>query len=243
MNVLLLCLALIIIVTILLSFKLLQSRQAKTAVYESRSVLFTPAERSFLGVLEQSLDSRYRVFGKVRLGDLVKPVKGLDAGKRTAAMNRINQKHVDFVICTASELSLVGVLELNDQSHERGDRVARDKFVDQVLASAGIPVLNFPARKGYAVQYVRTRLAEMMHTDTKSSAVSPFPPGIVPVNVAPDLLASSKTALSDSDLTLCPKCSAVMVKLSSLKGPEEGKSFWSCSAFTGCGQVMEVGKG
>ena len=193
MNILLLCLAVVIIFTILLSLKLLQSREAKIAGYESRSVLFTPAERSFLGVLEQSLDSRYRVFGKVRLGDLVKPVKGLDAGKRTAALNKINQKHVDFVICTASELSLVGVLELNDQTHERGDRVARDKFVDQVLASAGIPVLNFPARKGYAVQYVRTRLAEMMHTDTKSNAVFPLPPGIEPVNVVPDLLVGSKT--------------------------------------------------
>jgi len=132
---------------------------------------------------------------------------------------------------------------LNDQSHERGDRVARDKFVDQVLVAAGIPVLNFPARKGYAVQYVRTRLAEMMHTDSKSSAVSPLPPGLAPVNVVPDQLAASKNVEYDSGLPLCPKCSAVMVKLTSLKGQAEGKSFWSCSAFTGCGQVMEVGKG
>jgi len=182
MNVLLLCLVVVFVVAILLSLKLIQSRQAKTAEYESRSVLFTPAERSFLEVLEQALDSRYRVFGKVRLGDLVKPDNGSDPGKRTAAMNRINQKHVDFVICTASELSLICVLELNDQSHERGDRVARDRFVDQVLASAGIPVLNFPARKGYAVQYVRTRLAEMMHTDTKSSALFTAAPGITPVD-------------------------------------------------------------
>jgi len=243
MNVLLLGLVVVIVVAILLSLKLIQSRQAKTAEYESRSVLFTPAERSFLEVLEQALDSRYRVFGKVRLADLVKPVKGLDAVQRSAAMYRINQKHVDFVICTASELSLVGVLELSEQSHERGDRAARDKFVDQVLASAGIPVLNFTARKGYAVQYVRTRLAEMMHTDSKLSAVSPLLPGIEPVNVAPDLLVGRNSVSPDSGLPLCPKCSAVMVKLTSLKGQAEDKSFWSCSAFTGCGQVMEVGKG
>lgn len=239
MNVLLLCLAVIIVASILLSLKLIQSRQDRVAGYESRSILFTPAERSFLGVLEQALDSRYRVFAKVRLGDLVKPVKGLDAGKRSAAMNRINQKHVDFVICTASELSPVGVLELDDHSHERGDRVARDKFVDQVLASAGIPVLNFPARKGYAVQYVRTRLAEMMHTDAKSSAVSTA----VPLSAAPDLLADGRGVISGSALPLCPNCSAVMVQLTSLKGQTEGTSFWSCSAFSGCGQVMELGKG
>jgi very-short-patch-repair endonuclease len=135
-------------------------------------------------VLEQALDSRYRVFGKVRLGDLIMPAKARAAGKRAPALNRINQKRVDFVICTANELALVGVLELDGLSHGCEDRGGRDAFVDQALAMAGIPVLRFPVKKRYAVQDVRARLAEMMSADTKSGDVSTAQKAIVPVNPA-----------------------------------------------------------
>ena len=33
--------------------------------------LFTPAERSFLGVIDNAIDGQYRVMGKVRLADLI----------------------------------------------------------------------------------------------------------------------------------------------------------------------------
>ena len=70
--------------------------------FEQRNPLFSPAERSFYGVLEQAVGSGYRVFGKVRLGDIVRPGKGLNKSRRTTALNKLNQKHLDFVVCTAS---------------------------------------------------------------------------------------------------------------------------------------------
>jgi very-short-patch-repair endonuclease len=159
----------IAVVALLIALKLFPLQSVEKNVYESRKTLFTPAERSFLGVLEQALDSRYQVFAKVRLGDLVKPAKGLTAGMRKAALNRINQKHVDFVICTANEHALVGVVELDDLSHDRKDRSDRDAFVDQVLAMAGIPLLRVPAGRTYAVQELRARLGEMMRSDKKTA--------------------------------------------------------------------------
>lgn len=42
-------------------------RAPATYPYERQPSLFTPAERSFLGVLRQALGSDYHVFGKVRL--------------------------------------------------------------------------------------------------------------------------------------------------------------------------------
>ena len=179
---------LFIVVGLFIAVKLLQAQSGEKAGYENRGNLFTPAERSFLGALEQALDGRYRVFGKVRLGDLIKPAKAVAAGKRTAALNRINQKHVDFVVCTANELALVGVLELDDLTHGREDRGERDEFVDQALAIAGIPVLRFPAKKGYAVQDVRPRLAEMISAGTKAGVVSAAQKAISPVNQALDAI-------------------------------------------------------
>jgi len=192
---------------------LILARSGEKAGYESCGNLFTPAEKTILGVLEQALDSHYRIFGKVRLGDLIKPVKGLAAGKWTIAMNRINQLHVDFVVCTANELALVGVLALDDQSLGYEGRTGRDGFVDQALANAGIPVLRFPAKKGYAVQEVRARQVEMLFAGSKAGIVSSAQNANSQFN--PDLDATImdiNPVQSDPVADACPKCSAAMVK-------------------------------
>lgn len=243
MNILFVIIVAAIVVGLFIAMKLMQEQSGEKAGYENRGNLFTPAERSFLGVLEQALDSRYRVFGKVRLGDLIKPAKVLAAGKRTTARNRINQKHVDFVVCTANELALVGVLELDDQSHGCEDRAGRDVFVDQALAMAGIPVLRFPAQKGYAVQDVRARLAEMIRADIKSGVVSASRESVAPVNMALDAIMESNPVQPDSIAPGCPKCSATMVKRQALRGQNAGNYFWACSTFPMCRQVVEIGKG
>src|SRR6185369_3913766 len=111
MNIHLVLIVFIAAVALLLTVRRMLARPGRTAVFESRALLFTPAERSFLAVLEQALDSRYRVFGKVRLGDIIQPATAPGSDTPTTARNRINQKHVDFVICTANKLALVGVLE------------------------------------------------------------------------------------------------------------------------------------
>lgn len=120
--------------------------------YKREPALFSPAERSFLGVLDQVLGSEYRVFGKVRIADLIKPDNG--AG-RQAALNRIIARHVDFVVCDPGNLSVIGVVELDDKSHDRDSRRRRDALVDGAFGSAGIPIARFPARMGYNLAEIR----------------------------------------------------------------------------------------
>jgi hypothetical protein len=82
--------------------------------YERSDKLFSPAERSFLGVLEQIFGNEYRILGKVRLADVIRPRKGLSNSARASAFNRISGKHVDFAICDLRTLQVVGVVELDD---------------------------------------------------------------------------------------------------------------------------------
>ena len=120
--------------------------------YKRQPALFSPAERSFLGVLDQVLGSEYRVFGKVRIADLIKPG---DGGGRQAALNRIVARHVDFVVCDPGDLSVIGVVELDDKSHDQDSRRRRDALVDGAFGSAGIPIVRFPARMGYNLAEIR----------------------------------------------------------------------------------------
>ena len=126
--------------------------QQSSFTYERQPALFSPAERSFFGVLEQVLGPQYRVFGKVRIADLLNPGKGVG---RQAALNRIVGKHVDFVVCEAKRLSIVGAIELDDKSHNVASRQKRDAFVDKAFASAGIPIAHFQARAAYGLSAIR----------------------------------------------------------------------------------------
>jgi len=115
--------------------------------YRKKDYLLTAAERSFYEVLCSVLDGQLLVFTKVRLADLVYMPKG--TANRQAHFNRIQSKHVDFVLCTRDKLSPVLVIELDDASHEEEARRDRDTFVDAALTAAGLPILHIPAQRSY----------------------------------------------------------------------------------------------
>lgn len=240
MNLLIVIVLILVIVAVLVVLKAKQPSQAEGLSFDCRDTLFTPAERSFLGVLEQALDSRYRVFGKVRLGDLVKPAKGLSKSKRTTALNRINQKHLDFVLCSAADLSVIGVVELDDQSHGREDRAGRDEFVDQALASAKIPVARFSAKKGYAIQEVRSKLVDVFKFATESSVPTVAKAESSSVQSETVAVADPISAKPEKTVPVCPKCTATMVKRQAKNGPHAGKMFWACSEYPKCRQVVAI---
>ena len=76
---------------------------------------------------------------KVRLLDIIEPRKGEDNYLRLLA--KVQNKHVDFVICD-QDLRIKGILELDDNSHDRQDRQERDNFVDEILSSVGYTVIH-----------------------------------------------------------------------------------------------------
>lgn len=140
----------------------LRKPESKADVYFLRKSLFTPAERSFLGVLEQNLPPGVRVFGKVRLEDIIGVKSGLERGERQAARNRINRKHVDFLLVRANDLAPLAGLELDDSSHEAEDRQERDAFVDSAFASAGLPLLHVPVQKSYNPTELKAQLSRLL---------------------------------------------------------------------------------
>jgi hypothetical protein len=257
MNLLIFVVIAVALIAVLALANVKQTSRGDGLSFESRGPLFSPAERSFLGVLDQTLDGRYRVFGKVRLGDMVKPAKGLSNSKRATAQNKLNQKHIDFVVCSASNLAVVGVVELDDKSHGREDRVGRDLFVDQALAGANIPIAHFPAKKGYQIQEVQTKLAETLKLQlgTVNKARTEDTPQIPqPDQVSARILTSTpnKVVATEPEPAViplvkvdvpspsCPKCGAMMVKRRAHRGPYAGKFFWACSSYPKCRQVSAV---
>ena len=161
-------LILVILIVALVLNRILRGGSGEESFYERRDRLFSPAERSFLGVLEQILGEQYRVIGKVRIADIIRPRKGLSASARTSALNRITSKHVDFAVCDPRTLQIVGVIELDDSSHREARRQRRDEFVDAALVSAGVPLVRIPAQRAYASAEVRLRVSVLFATPNLS---------------------------------------------------------------------------
>lgn len=110
-----------------------------TGAYQP-SPFFSQHEKDAYRKLKEIAEKRgYIVFAKVRLLDLLEPVRN-HPNYRTL-FNKIQAKHVDFVLCNY-ELAPYIVIELDDSSHDTPSRKERDRFVDEVLTQCGYRIIH-----------------------------------------------------------------------------------------------------
>src|SRR5690606_27410259 len=124
-----------------------------------------------------------------------------------SAEKRINQKHVDFLLCDAASMRPLVGIELDDSSHERSDRKQRDKTVDGVFKAGGLPLLHMPVGRGYS------------------------PAGLTA------LLAPHLGDEGDVSTPLCPKCGVAMVVRTSTRGQHQGQQFYACPNYPQCKEI------
>lgn len=142
---------------------------AASLPFRKKDYLLTKAERSFYNALRQAVAGEWVVFAKVRLLDLLWLPRGTSNSQ--AHRNRVQSKHVDFVLCEPDLLTPVLVIELDDASHERADRQDRDALVDAVLRSAGLPVLHAAARSSYVTADLARRIRKAIRFPESATSV------------------------------------------------------------------------
>ena len=111
------------------------------AKYVSAERLLTPIEATAFRQLHRRIRGHGYVCPKVRIADLVMVDAKSDRGAFLSAFRKISQKHVDFAVMTLTGEILFAV-EIDDRSHERKARKARDQFVDAVFDQADIPLIR-----------------------------------------------------------------------------------------------------
>lgn len=200
-----------------------------------RRPLFTAAERSFLGVLEQAVGEQVRVLGKVRLGDLVKVRPGLPAGPRKSAQNRVQSKHVDFVLCTREHRQILAVIEIDARSHRAPAQQKRDAGKDGVMAAANIPIHRFPAKTRYSVHDVRQALSSLRPEVGRRHALAER------MGDVDEAASDPSPAVHSVEENVCPRCGSDLVERVAKRGPQQGTAFFGCSAYPRCRYtVMEA---
>jgi Protein of unknown function (DUF2726) len=124
----------------------IEKPKAERLPYRVRDNFLSEAEHSFYLVLRHTLDSEFTICPKVRLLDIFY-ITGNTYNH--APRNKIDRKHIDFLICKAQTMKPLLAIELDDSSHKRPDRVERDIFVNQIFEDARLPLLRIKTREAY----------------------------------------------------------------------------------------------
>ncbi len=137
--------------------------------FEAQHGLLTQTEanlhRTLSRILRTDQPDSPRILAKVRLADIASPPR--DSPTWQADFNRVQSKHVDFVVVAGDRMLPLRVIELDDASHARPDRIVRDETVDHVLTSAGIPILHVPVAKMNDETWLRRQLGLLSRDRSK----------------------------------------------------------------------------
>ena len=129
--------------------------------YAKKPAIMTANERAFYRALIRAVNDNHDIFAMVRIADLlaVQP----NTPKRQSWQNRINCKHIDFVLCDGETQQPVLAIEVDDRSHQRRDRQERDYFVDRAFDAAGLPLLRIEATRSYAARDLHAAIQETLN--------------------------------------------------------------------------------
>lgn len=128
-------------------------------IYNLRDSILTKNELNFYKALSKVVEGDTVILSKVRLWDIFSVSRG--SGYQ-AAVNRINSKHIDFILCEEDSFRPLVAIELDDSSHNRKDRIARDQFVNNLFAAQKLPLVRFPAKGRYDAREIEEQLKVYM---------------------------------------------------------------------------------
>lgn len=129
--------------------------------YVAEHRLFSPGEQAFLSVLERALGRGYRVYGKVRVLDMLGVRRRIGGRARRRALARLRDRRFDFVVCTEGASAIACAVNLSPRS--RLARLAPGDRLDRICAAAHLPFVRFREGDRYSVVEIEERVFGAMH--------------------------------------------------------------------------------
>jgi len=126
------------------------------------SSIMTKDEVEFYHSLINAAGGDYAVMSNIKLADIINVKKSLF--NVISHVERINSKHVDYLLCDKKDLKPVLAVELDKKRHQREDSIAHDTFVDDIFNSIGLPILHYPVKLDYSDSDLRMKIFDAINT-------------------------------------------------------------------------------
>lgn len=142
-----------------------EAREEKSKYqYSRKDFLITRAEHECFDAIVSAVGENYYVFPQLHLSTIINHrVRGQ---MWYGALAHINRKSVDFVLCDKKYLSPKLAIELDDSTHERADRVERDREVERILKDAGLPLLRLQNHSRLDPVEIGQKIREALEADS-----------------------------------------------------------------------------
>ena len=117
-----------------------------------RKQFFSNNEKKFFEALKYAVNVKYLIMAQVKLSDIIEITQELTGNEKTTYRNKIQQKHIDFILLNPHDYSVVLAIELDDTTHNRQKVMQSDEFKNNALAAAQIPLLRIKTAREYPIR-------------------------------------------------------------------------------------------
>lgn len=205
--------------------------RAKLAI-QRKSRMLSVAERNFFECLANALSDDYFIFTRVKVLDVVEPSPAASLIEKRSFRKHYAQQTLDYVLCKKQDLSIFGIVELENFEKRSGarDKERRDRMVADVCKTANLRLFYFDIRQDYQGMDIRrliTGRARRSSNDVSATHQSQ--------------LTIDGASVSDfAKMRTCPKCHSEVVTKVAVKGDSIGEKFLMCRKYPYCDYKLSV---
>lgn len=135
--------------------------------YARKEYLMTASENEFFRILSEIAGDRYYIFPQIHLSALFTNKTYGRFSKLGGS--RINQWSVDYVLCDRTTLKPIYAVELDDPTHNKPTRQARDAKVEQIFKDMNMPLVRFRDYRNLTKDQISQRFADVADINKSNS--------------------------------------------------------------------------
>ncbi|MGD9678526.1 MAG: DUF2726 domain-containing protein [Vulcanibacillus sp.] len=199
--------------------------------YLVRDDFLSLSELSFYKILGQVTGEKVVICPKVSLKDIFFVTES-DRSLNSIYLNKISRKHVDFLLCRPHTMKLICGIELDDISHNRKDRIDRDRFVEEIFQTAGLELIRFKNKRAYTINELEKVLLKVLYFNENKEVTNTLDNSII---------INSEASINKSFVKpICPRCGTPMILREAKKGDNKGNKFYGCINYPKCREIIEI---
>ncbi len=220
-------LAIIILLGIIAFFLWARTSRNVEFALQRRSRLLSPAEKNFFECLTSALSEDFFIFNKVAMLDVVESAPSAGLFESRQIRNRLTTEYLDYVLCKKSDLSIFGVIELEnfEKGRNKKEQTARESLITAICKTAHLRLFYFDVRQDYqGVDILR------LVTGRSSRAKDPAVDNSTKNQFTIDNTSYAAYAKEHT----CQQCNGEVVTKVAVRGKRIGEKFLMCRKYPYC---------
>lgn len=157
--------------------------------YCADNLLFTRSQRNLKTALEQAVGREYRIYGRIRVADVIGVRGRLTRREQEQALARLDGLSFDFLLCAPETTALVGAIVLISRSRWPTE-LLRQRRLRQICTAATLPLLCIEVRDTYSAAELAAQIFAVLQTRWL---------GVTPHDPIPKTVQSAPAAAIDQD--------------------------------------------